>query len=542
VRARATDLPPAEVDEELANEHVVRRVGLVTLAVATFVGLGVAPVGVAATHSRAAGSPIAPGDWPTYGHDAQHTFHGQTTITPTTASGLGRAWFFPTGDAVTATPTVVAGTVYVGSWDTRFYAIELATGQLLWQFQLDPQPKVEPQPGEVPRPFDSDGGMVTSSAWFEPGSGKRPDLVIFGGGYTLYALRAADGSVYWKHAYPGRPDRPPDPTKDGTRIFSSPVVVDGNVIIGTSVDGDRGRRGYVVAASLTTGNPVWVHETDVDRRGKVLNDGCGSVWSSGTLLPKAGLVVFGVADCHFANPPPLSETVVALRVRDGGIAWTYRPKRNDTQCDFDFGATANAGLGHDGTAGFLGVGGKEGTYYSLDPGNGKERWHTNVVFGGFSGGFIATAAYDGRRVYGSTAIGDFGRFAGETGESMLCNPSNPRDQQMQEPSAHAFDARMGTVAWQADQSAAFGPTTVAGGLTFHGVALRTVLQVRRADTGELVSELPLEAPCWSGVATVGNAIVFGTGASQQGSPDGVLAYTPGGAAPVVRESRTSGRD
>jgi outer membrane protein assembly factor BamB len=501
---------------------------LVTLAVAGFV----AGLGAPASATR-----IGPADWPTYGHDAQHTFHGRTTITPVTAGSLDRAWFFPTGDAVTATPTVVAGTVYVGSWDTRFYAIDLATGHQRWQFQLDPQPAVEPQPGEVPRPFDSDGGMVTSSAWFEPGLGNRPDLVIFGGGYTLYALRATDGSVYWKHTYPGRPDQPLDPAQDGTRIFSSPVVVDGKVIIGTSVDGDRGRRGYVVAASLKTGKPVWVRETDIDRNGKALNDGCGSVWSSGTLLPKAGLVVFDVADCHFANPPPLSETVIALRVRDGHIAWVYRPKRNDTQCDFDFGATVNAGLGHDGTARFLGVGGKEGTFYALDPSTGKERWSTNVVFGGFSGGFIATAAYDGRRVYGSTALGDFGRFAGETGESILCDPGNPRDQQMQEPSAHAFDAHTGKVAWQADQAAAFGPTTVAGQLAFHGVALRNVLQVRRTDTGDLVNELPLEGPCWSGVATVGNAIVFGTGASQQGSPDGVLAYTPSGTPPIARGSK-----
>jgi outer membrane protein assembly factor BamB len=167
---------------------------------------------------------------------------------------------------------------------------------------------------------------------------------------------------------------------------------------------------------------------------------------------------------------------------------------------------------------------------------GKERWSTNVVFGGFSGGFVATAAYDGRRVYGSTALGDFGRFARESGESILCNPGDPRDQQMQEPSAHAFDARTGKIVWQGDQASAFAPTTVAGGLTFHGVALRPVLQVRRVDTGDVVSELPLEAACWSGVATVRNAIVFGTGASQQGSPDGVLAYTPGGVPPAARGS------
>ena len=70
-----------------------------------------------------------PGDWPTYGHDAQHTFHGRTTLTTATVKRLKVAWFFPTGDAVTATPTVVAGTVYVGSWDGYFYALNLRNGR-----------------------------------------------------------------------------------------------------------------------------------------------------------------------------------------------------------------------------------------------------------------------------------------------------------------------------------------------------------------------------------------------------------------------------
>src|ERR1700694_5990643 len=52
--------------------------------------------------------PSAPGpwDWPSYGHDAQHSFSGRTTLTPAAVKTLSAAWFFPTGDAVTATPTV----------------------------------------------------------------------------------------------------------------------------------------------------------------------------------------------------------------------------------------------------------------------------------------------------------------------------------------------------------------------------------------------------------------------------------------------------
>ena len=498
----------------------------------------VALVGLAALASVASSIPAAagarsgqpgPADWPTYGHDAQHTFHGRTTITPATAPTLRQAWFFPTGDAVTATPTVVGGTVYVGSWDGFFYALDRRTGTLRWKFRLDSQPAVSPQPGVLPRDLTSDGGMVTSSAWYEPAHGGAPSLVLFGAGYTLYALDAARGRLVWKHAYTGRPDLPPDPAHDDARIFSSPIVTGGRVIIGVSVDGHRGHRGYVVAASLSTGKPVWVRETDVDTAGRVLNDGCGNVWSSGTLLPASGLVVFDVADCQFANPPPLSETVIALRVRDGHLAWTYRPARQDIRCDLDFGATANAGVTAAGTTTFLGVGGKDGTYYSVDPRRGVQRWRTNVVFGGFSGGFIGTTAYDGQHVYGSTALGDFGRF--ERSGAVLCDPSNPRDLGMQEPTVHSLDAATGQVRWEASGAASFAPTTVAGGLLFNGLALHPDLEVRDTATGRLLTDLSLPAPCWSGVATVGDAIVFGTGASEYGSPDGVYAFTPGGGPP-----------
>lgn len=470
-------------------------------------------------------------DWPTYGHDAQHTFHGRTTLTAAKAGTLREAWAFPTGDAVTATPTVVGGTVYVGSWDGWFYAVALRTGTLRWKFQLDAQPAVIPQPGQVPRPFTSDGGMVTSSALFEPGDDGRPDLVIFGGGYTLYALDAHTGALVWKHAYTGRPELPPDPVHDGARIFSSPVVVDGRVLIGLSVDGARGHRGYIVAASLRDGEPLWRLETDVDAQGRILNDGCGSVWSSGTTLPELGLVVFDVADCHFNNPPQYSETVLALHPRDGRVAWVFRPPRTDNGCDTDFGATPNAGVDRNGEPIFLGVGGKDGTYYSLDPRTGALRWSTNVVFGGFSGGFIATGAYDGTRVHASTALGDFGRFEGIG--MRRCQPDNPRDVPFQEPSVHTLDARTGAVLWQANGAPSFAPTTVAGTLTFNGLALRSVVQVRDSRSGRLVRELPLAAPCWSGIATAGDALVLGTGASHVGSPDGIVVFTPDGAPPTV---------
>jgi hypothetical protein len=66
--------------------------------------------------------------------------------------------------------------------------------------------------------------------------------------------------------------------------------------------------------------------------------------------------------------------------------------------------------------------------------------------------------------------------------------------------------------------------------------LQQVLQIRDATSGRLLGQQDLPALCWSGIATAGNAVVFGTGAAPQGSPAGISVYTPGGVAPDVPRS------
>jgi glucose dehydrogenase len=86
-------------------------------------------------------------NWPMYGKDLSHTFSNPSTqINRGNGGSLMPAWTFPTGDAVSASPAVVDGVVYVGSWDGFFYAIDATTGQLRWKVQLDCQPSVVPIP------------------------------------------------------------------------------------------------------------------------------------------------------------------------------------------------------------------------------------------------------------------------------------------------------------------------------------------------------------------------------------------------------------
>jgi polyvinyl alcohol dehydrogenase (cytochrome) len=500
---------------------------------------------------------IGPFDWPTYGHDIEHTFNAPTDLTPSNVQGLAPKWFFPTKDAVTANPILVGNTVYVGSWDGHFYAIDAKTGALRWQYRVKAQPAVIPPPDGNRKPGSlsggplavvqdetSDGGIITASAFFLPGNvaAHRPDLVIFGGGFTLYALRADNGKEWFRpHDYPGLPDAPAQPAKDEARIFSSPVVVGNQIFFGVTSDGQSGHRGYFVSADLTTGRQRWRFETDIDTlHHKPQNDGCGGVWSSPTIDANDGLLVFDVADCDFFGnhssagvQEPYNQRVIALRMRDGALRWVFTPPRldpkspeynRDPNCDWDFGATANLATLPGGVR-FLGVGGKDGTYYSLDPATGRLLWHTNVVFGGLSGGFLATTAVDpvGARVYGATALGDFGRFEG-FGTPSVCKPGNLADLPVQDPSQYAFDAATGKVVWRSGLSQSFGPLTVAGGMTFVGSAVAHQVQIRDAHTGSLIDVLPLLADSDSGIVVTRRGIYVGTGTSEQGVLAGVYFF------------------
>ena len=149
-------------------------------------------------------------NWPKYGKDPSHSFSNPLTqINARNVASLTPAWTFPAGDAVTASPAVVDGVVYVGSWDGFFYAIDAGTGQLRWKVQVDCQPSVVPLPQvcggpaagtSTPSRFQTPGGIITASA------AVLDNRVYFGGGRTLYSLSASDGQIIWKHVICGNPE------------------------------------------------------------------------------------------------------------------------------------------------------------------------------------------------------------------------------------------------------------------------------------------------------------------------------------------------
>lgn len=133
-------------------------------------------------------------------------FSGLFTLTLQSAFNYNElvTWKFKTGAMVYASPTIKGDTIFVGSLDSTFYAINANTGLKYWEYKL---------PGEV-----------RSTAVFAKG------LIIFESANVLYALKQ-DGKLAWKtDLFTGRLHNQIDPWD---LFHSSPAIHNGNVYIGT---------------------------------------------------------------------------------------------------------------------------------------------------------------------------------------------------------------------------------------------------------------------------------------------------------------------
>jgi outer membrane protein assembly factor BamB len=486
--------------------------------------------------SAMSSGPAHDGDnWPMYGRNLRHTFSNpHSRINAQNVASLRPAWSFTAGDAVSASPTIVNGIVYVGAWDGFFYALDAHTGRPLWTFQVDCDQAVVPVPPQClapgenpPERFFTDGGLITASAAVEH------DTVYFAAGKTLYSLRAADGALLWKRVICGNPDDPncAADAADPTRIFSSPAIFEGLVFLGHTADGTSSYRGGFLALEAQSGTTRWRFEVDplLDANGQVIggqNRGCGNVWSSPAIDSAHRLVFFGTADCEREPAAPYHQAVIALETGSGHLRWVFRPRESDPhQCDFDFGAAPN--VFDSGSHRYVGVGSKDGTYYVLhrltaDP-HGEVAWATNVVFGGMAGGFFGGAAFDGTQIVSATATGDGNPFT----QMGLCNASDPRDTFLQEPSLHAFDAASGAILWEGNLNHSFAPTSMADGVIFSGVVgiEPPALNAYDARTGQLLASFPLPGSVNAGATPVGTMLFVGSGNSSDGQGSGVHAFS-----------------
>jgi polyvinyl alcohol dehydrogenase (cytochrome) len=461
--------------------------------------------------------------WPTYGFDLTRSRFNpaERRIGPNSVGRLAVRWFFQTAAPVSASPSVVGGTVYVGSWNGNMYALAAATGQPRWTFDIADR-----------HPEDRSGfpGIQSSAA---VSHGK----VYFGAAdANVYALAARNGTVSWKVSLGN-----PDTAVEGAHVWSSPAVFDGTVFVGKASHIDAPCvRGAVFALDARTGTQKWRFdvlpnhvcandmrqpcEADADCPSSrcapllVCRTGTGSqlqsqlcasdadctapatcqqplgggVVSSPSIDRQRRVVYVATGDCVASGATGLANSIIALDADSGALRWAFHPLPPADLRDFDFIASPNIFTSKAGgtTRHLIGAGSKDGIYYAVDQDTGALAWQAAATPGipNLFGGFNASTGSAFGDIYAATFSGPPFTLA-----------------------IHAFD---GSPAWACAgtecQVFSFGPPAEANGLVMTGDSAG-LLRAFDARTGAVLTTIDLGGAISSGPAIVNGHVFIGAG-------------------------------
>jgi polyvinyl alcohol dehydrogenase (cytochrome) len=423
------------------------------------------------------------------GHDLGSSFANsdERAITTKSAVSLQEVWSSTVQGTVNGTPAVVEGTVYaLGS--TGVFAFDASSGVLRWKNMTI---------------------YGTSSPTVE-----HDDLFIDDGKSVLHALKTSDGTELWQATID------PHPRASG---FSSPLVADGLVIIGsasieeTTAKSDATFRGSLVAFDVATGKEVWRHYT-VDPP-----DNGVAIWSSPSVDEASGTVYATTGNNYTGAAGATSDSIFALRVRDGHLVWNRQLSQGDVftipspqSPDSDFGTNPilfDAMIG--GTRRQLvAAGQKSGMFWALDRATGDVVWSRKVSGGSaLIGGVFNNGAFDGQRLL---VAGNNGTSTGPGSEAANGN-SNPIGLPIARTSVlEALDPATGDVIWERQLPAwVWAPITVTGGVGF--VSVDRELQAFNTATGERLWTMATAGTIASGAAIVDGRVYFGSGVAYLGT-------------------------
>ena len=124
-------------------------------------------------------------EWKMYQRDPAHTANATgSRIDTGNVSTLMESWRFATGGWVTGTPVIANGSVYVGSWDGKMYALRESDGSSIWSFNAGNYTDNRCTPATFG--IDSTAALSDGKLYFGAGDAK------------LYALDAATGNLIWQ--------------------------------------------------------------------------------------------------------------------------------------------------------------------------------------------------------------------------------------------------------------------------------------------------------------------------------------------------------
>ena len=315
---------------------------------------------------------------------------------------------FPGDVTAFAAPSIVNGTLFVGSASGAVQAVDAKTGCTHWVYQAN-----GPVRGAI-LPVSSESATTLVFT----------DLIGWG-----YALNAKSGKLIWKKRLDSH---------EAARLTGSAVAFNGVAYVpAASWEETRSLnpeypcctfRGSVTAIRVRDGSVIWKAYT-IDRPAdKTGTNSAGAqqwgpsgapVWSAPTVDAKRGLLYVATGDNYSMPATPTSDAVMALDLKSGRIVWTTQITANDAytsacrskgvNCppadgpDFDYGSSAILVRAPNGKE-ILVAGQKSGVVSAFDPdAKGKILWQTRVGKGGLNGGVQWGMATDGQKVYAAVS-------------------------------------------------------------------------------------------------------------------------------------------
>ena len=275
-------------------------------------------------------------DWPSYGGThAAWRYSKLDGINTANVRKLVPVWAFQTGDyenGLQATPIVIDGVMYLSTSRNWVYALNAATGKIVWRYQY----------GESALRWRSEGKARVPYTSQNRGVAVAHGLVFMGTHDNhLVAVDQNTGREVWNVAVG-------DIKQCGCNISAAPLVVKDKVVVG-GTGGDSAYRGNLTAFDAKTGRFAWRfytipgpgesgHET---WSGDSWKYGGGAPWMTGSYDPELNLIYWGTgnaaADLDGAarkGDNLYTASVVALDADSGKLKWYYQEVPHD-QWDYD---------------------------------------------------------------------------------------------------------------------------------------------------------------------------------------------------------------
>lgn len=107
----------------------------------------------------------------------------------------GPLWSFPAGGRIDTPPTIYGGLCLFGCRDGRAYALDAATGDLLWRFKAAPYDRQMVSHNQLESTWPLFGSLSVVDGVVMASAGRHPET---NGGIHVYGLEPATGKQLWK--------------------------------------------------------------------------------------------------------------------------------------------------------------------------------------------------------------------------------------------------------------------------------------------------------------------------------------------------------